>query len=178
MITYRQFVDEYLALGGSGTVGAGTDAYLAVHPKCTRKVACQKASKLLSHPTIRKYINEAVLARQERTQITADKILQELLLIARSDISKAFNKDGSLKPIHEIPEEVRRAISGVETLDVMVPGGKGAKNRVSKLKFWDKVAALGLLGKNLRLFVDQVELKGTIKTVRINSNVDVGGGNE
>lgn len=128
---------------------------------------------MLSTPTVRRLLNEAKIAQQERTQITADKILQELLLIARSDISKAFNKDGSLKPVHEIPEEVRRAISGVEVLENYV-GGKGGKIRTHKVKFWDKVAALGLLGKNLRLFVDQVELKGTIKTVRVKSNVDTG----
>ena len=170
--TRQRFVDEYLARGC--VMGAGTEAYMAVHPKCSKVTAGQKSCKMLSDPIVRKLLNEAKLAQQERTQITADKILQELLLIARSDISGAFRKDGSLKPIHEIPEEVRRAISGVETLDTIIPGGKGAKNRVSKLKFWDKVAALGLLGKNLRLFVDQVELKGTIKTVRVNSNVDTG----
>lgn len=169
----RQFVDEYLAHGGAGAMGSGTDAYMATHPKCAKKTAQQKACEWLSKPIIRKYLEEAKLAQQERTQITADKILQELLLIARSDVSKAFNKDGSLKSIHDIPEDVRRAISGVETLETFI-GSKGGKVRTSKVKFWDKVAALGLLGKNLRLFVDQVELKGTIKTVRVNSNVDTG----
>jgi phage terminase small subunit len=172
----RQFVDEYLARGGAGAMGAGTEAYMATHPKCSKKVAAQKSCEWLSKPIIRKYLNEAMLERQERTQITADKILQELLLIARSDISGAFNKDGSLKPIHDIPEEVRRAISGVETLDLLVGTKKVGKTH--KLKFWDKVAALGLLGKNLKLFTDQVNISGTIKTVRISSNVDVGGGDE
>jgi hypothetical protein len=40
------------------------------------------------------------------------------------------------------------------------------------------VAALGLLGKNLRLFVDKVEMSGTIKTIQIRSNVNVGGDGE
>jgi hypothetical protein len=39
---------------------------------------------------------------------------------------------------------------------------------------WDKVAALGLLGKNLKLFTDQLNVTGTIKTVRVKSNVDTG----
>jgi phage terminase small subunit len=115
------------------------------------------------------------MEQRERTQISADKILQELLLIARSDISLAFRKDGTLKPIHEIPEEVRRAISGVETLETLV-GKKLCKT--NKVKFWDKVAALGLLGKNLKLFTDQVNVTGTIKTIRVKSNVDVGGDGE
>ncbi len=169
----QRFVEEYLARGG--VMGAGTEAYMVTHPKSSKRNVSIQSCKMLAKPTIRKLLNEAKIAQQERTQITADKILQELLLIARSDVSKAFNKDGTLKPIHDIPEEVRRAISGVETLEVMV-GGKGIKHKTSKLKFWDKVAALGLLGKNLRLFVDQVNISGTIKTVRVKSNVDTGSG--
>lgn len=164
------FAQEYLANGRNGT-----DAWLKISPNTPRKTAQEKACRLLADPIVRKILDEKIKEQQERTQITADKILQELLLIARSDISAAFNPDGSLKPIHEIPEEVRRAISGVETLETLV--GKKLC-RTNKVKFWDKVAALGLLGKNLKLFTDQLNVTGTIKTVRVKSNVDTGSDDE
>lgn len=167
-VRLQRFVDEYLVDRN------GTAAYMRIRPKCKKVTAGKEACLLLSDPYVRKMIKEAEDAQRERTQITSDKVLQELLLIARADISKAFNKDGSMKPIHDIPEDVRRAISGVETLETSL--GKGTKCRTSKLKFWDKVAALGLLGKNLKLFSDKLELSGTIKTVRISTNVDVGDG--
>jgi len=161
------FAQEYLANGRDATA-----AYVKTYPKChTRNLANRKACTLLSDPIVRKIINEKLEEQRERTQITADKILQELLLIARSDISLAYNEDGTLKPIHEIPEEVRRAISGIETLEVLMGKKRGVTN---KIKMWDKVAALGLLGKNLKLFTDQLNVTGTIKTIRVHSNVDTG----
>jgi phage terminase small subunit len=153
----------------------GSKAYQAFHPRANSKTAREKSAHLLADPIVLKIIDEKLMEQRERTQISADKILQELLLIARSDISLAFRKDGTLKPIHEIPEEVRRAISGVETLETLV--GKKLC-RTNKVKFWDKVAALGLLGKNLKLFTDQVNVTGTIKTIRVKSNVDTGGDGE
>ena len=62
-------------------------------------------------------------------------------------------------PIHEIPEEIRRAISGLETFEEFEGFGKDREKigDTKKLKFWDKPRALELLGKHLGLFVDKVD---------------------
>ena len=82
-------------------------------------------------------------------------MLRELLRLAMTDIGQALNADGTLKPIHEIPEDVRRAISGfeVEELD----GDEGPTGRVRKVKFWDKKGSLDSLMRHLGLFKDKVE---------------------
>ena len=51
-------------------------------------------------------------------------VLGELLRLARVDIAGAFDKNGKLKPIHEIPEDVRRAICGVEVDELFEGTGR------------------------------------------------------
>jgi len=149
--TWTIFVREYMVDRN------GTAAYMRTRPKTDKRNATKRACELLSDKRVRKMIAEEEQKQIERTQITSDKILQELMLIARADLSLAFNDDGTLKAIHDIPLEIRRAISGIETIESMT-GHKTLKT--SKVKFWDKVAALGLLGKHLRLFQDKIELGG------------------
>lgn len=86
-----------------------------------------------------------------RAEWMVRRLLGELKRIALVDVGQAYEADGRLKPIHEIPEEVRRCIAAVETLE----GKDGVV--LKKVRFVDKLKANELIGKHLRMFVEQHE---------------------
>jgi phage terminase small subunit len=98
----------------------------------------------------------AKLAR--KFEVSAEFVLGELLTIAKLDLGDAYDASGNLKPVHEIPDHVRRAMAGLETDEIWA--GKG-EDRVlvgitKKVKFLDKIRALEALGRHLKLFTDKV----------------------
>lgn len=82
---------------------------------------------------------------QERSK---EAILGELALIGFSDPARAFDERGNLLPLNRMPPEVRRAVRKVR--------GDGS------VEFHSKTDALGLLGKNQKLFTDSIELNGSL----------------
>jgi len=119
----------------------------------SKRTADRIGPELLGKTWVKARITVLAGKQAERLELKADDVLRELLLIAKVDIAKAYDKRGKLLPIHKIPEDVRRAIAGV---DVGLVG-------TTKLKFWDKPRSLELLGKHLKLFVE---------TVNVNVNVN------
>lgn len=109
-------------------------------------------------------IAEAVSARRatqlKRVEIDADFVLRELFKLANVDLATAYDESGKLRPIHEIPEDVRKAISAVEVEELYE--GQGDERRwigyTSKVKFWDKTRSLEMLGRHLALFKDKLEI--------------------
>ena len=142
----RQFAREYLK-----DLNATQAAIRAGYSK---KTAGQSGERLLKHVEIAPIIQKNMDKRVERTEITSDRVLKELFRLATVDIAEAFNEDGTLKPIHEIPEDVRRAISGV---DVDTLSGELVRH---KIRFWSKDSALEKLGKHLKLFTEKIEHSG------------------
>lgn len=142
------FVREYMAdlNATNAAIRAGYSA----------KAATQVASRLLTKAKVSNCIAEAVRRRAERVELRADDILRELLRLARADIGQAFGEDGKLKPIREMPEDVRRAISGLEAEELWEGHGEDRAHvgTLRKVRFWDKTKALDMLGKHLRLFDD------------------------
>jgi phage terminase small subunit len=144
-LTPRQsrFVAEYLT-----DLNAKAAAIRAGYRESGAQVA---GSRLLSNVKVSQAIAEALERRATRVEVKADDILRELLRLATTDIGKAFDVNGNLLPLHQIPEETRRAIAGVEATS------KDDGSTVTKVKFWDKTKGLELLGKHLKLFTDKVE---------------------
>jgi phage terminase small subunit len=121
-----------------------------------------QGARLLTKVDIAAEVERLGAEREKRTEITADVVLRELLAIARVDIAEAFTDAGTLRPIHEMPEAVRRAIAGIDVYEEYTGRGEERENigQTKKVRFSDKIRALELLGKHLRLFVDSVELTG------------------
>ena len=140
------FVSEYL-IDLNATKAAIRAGYSAT-------TAYSIGSENLTKPEIQQAIQEAQLDRQKRTEITQDRVLKELALIAFIDIKDAFDEDGSLLPISKMPEDIRRAIGGMDYTTIGDVGG------TSKIKLIDKKSALELLGKHMKLFTDRTEISG------------------
>lgn len=139
----------------------------AIRTGYSAKTANRIASKLLSKVDIQKKLTELRGKIAEETQITPAVILGELLRLAKADISQAFDDKGNLKPIHEIPEDVRRAISSVEIFEEFSGSGKTREyiGQTKKLKFWDKTKSLELLGKHLAIFTEKVDHRSSDGTM-------------
>ena len=59
----------------------------------------------------------------EKQTATITRVLEEFGRIAFLDIGEAFDEQGNLLPIRQMPEGVRRAISGIEYEDIF--SGRG-----------------------------------------------------
>lgn len=123
-----------------------------------------KAYDLLTKTDIQRRVQELHVERVNAIRLDEATVLRELLRIATCDLGQAFNPEGGLKPIHEIPEDVRRAMSGIEVEEIWEGRGedKYQAGVIKKVKFWDKPKAIELLGKKLQLWVDRLEVNHLI----------------
>lgn len=118
--------------------------------------------QLLQHPLVQKRIDELKEHALKEIGCSRERVLLELTRIATVDLSLAFDEMGQMKPLKEIPEDVRRAIAGIEVNEIF--DGQGDQKSViglaKKIKFWDKPKSLELLGKHMKLFADRLEVSG------------------
>lgn len=148
-----RFVEEYL-IDLNGTQAAIRAGY-------SPKTAEQAASRLLSHVKVAEELKLAMDKRSARTEITADRVLRELGKIGFSDIRKLFTPGGSLLPVSDMDEDVAACLSSIEITTRKVRGGSDDEvEDVSKVRLWDKRAALVDIGKHLGMFTEKVELAG------------------
>jgi hypothetical protein len=85
------------------------------------------------------------------------RVLAEVIRIALADPLGVFDDVGALRPIRDIPADLRRAISSIEVDELWEwQGGEGDRKRVlvgytRKIKFWSKEKTLELLMKHHEL---------------------------
>lgn len=94
--------------------------------------------------------------------ITVVRVLAELWRIASADPAGIYREDGTVLPVPEMPEDIRRAISGIEVNELW--GTDAAGNRIQigvtkKVKFWSKEKTLELLMKNMAMLVERHKLE-------------------
>lgn len=147
----RIFADEYLI-----DLNA-TRAYRVAYPSVKKdETAAQAGSRMLRNVKVSDYIEKRMQERQERTEITQDRVLEELAAIAfakATDYAEVKNGAVLIRDTAELSEEQVRAIAGIKE------GKFGIE-----LKLNDKEKALELLGRHLGMFRDKVELSGSLET--------------
>lgn len=121
----KRFCDEYLI-----DLNA-TRAYKVAYSRCKKdETANVNGSKLLRNTKVQEYISKKQQEIQERTEITQDKVIQELANIAFLNLKNIYNENGSLKNIKDIDEQTIRAISSVKVLQkARIYKDKHAKTR-------------------------------------------------
>ncbi len=126
----------------------------AIRAGYSKKTAAIIGFENLRKPNIQARLSELNKKRQEETGITARKVLIEAGRIAFADVGLAFDDDGCVLPIKEIPDEVRKAISGFEAMEVYEGTGKDRKfvGYIKKVKFWSKDKQIEHLFRHLDLF--------------------------
>lgn len=153
------FVQEYL-VDLNATQAAIRAGYSA-------KTAGQIGDENLKKPQIKAAIDAAMAERVERTQITQDRVLQELARIAFFDIRKLYNPDGSLKKPTQLDDDAAAVLSGVDVVEMqggMAIDEGGTPIHVpmftKKAKVFDKATALTLAMRHLGMLKDKTEVTG------------------
>lgn len=126
-------------------------------------VAVSTALNWLKQDDVRVAVEALQVKALDSAVMSADEVLRELTNLARADIAQLFNEDGTLRRLSDMTPEARRSISGLE-VDITEYGEDEVglpqvRTRTAKLKRYDKLRALELLGKRYKLFTDKLELE-------------------
>lgn len=141
------FADEYLI-----DLNA-TRAYKVAYPSIKKdEIAAVNGSKLLRNTKVADYIQKRMQDRQKRTEITQDRVLEELAAIAfarATDFAEIKGGCVIIKDTSGLSEQQIKAIAGIKE------GKFGIE-----LKLNDKEKAPELLGRHLGMFKDRLEVSG------------------
>lgn len=140
------FADEYLI-----DLNA-TRAYRKAYPNVKKEeTAAAAAARMLRNVKVQKYIADRMQERQKRTEITQDRVVQELAAIAFlkvTDYAEVINGCVKIKNTGDLNDDQIRAIAGIKE------GANGIE-----IKFNDKEKALELLGRHLGMWNDKLDIK-------------------
>ena len=116
----------------------------------------------LTKPHIAAAIQEAMDTRAERTEITADRVLEEVAKLAFSSIGDYYRISDEGEPIIDLSDLTRDQMAALTELQVEdYREGRGDNSRDVRrirIKLADKKASLELLGKHLKLFTDKIDV--------------------
>lgn len=166
----KRFCDEYLI-----DLNA-TRAYKVAYSNCKKDDSARKAgSRLLTNVDIKNYISEKMKEREQRTEITQDRVIKELAKIAFLDIRKLYTDNGQLKNVADLDSDTAGAISSLETLEEYDGYGDDREKigDTQKVKLLDKTKALELLGRHLGIFNDKLDLNVKEKEEKKNAISDI-----
>jgi phage terminase small subunit len=108
-----------------------------------------------------KLYDKAVGAQNEWTIL---RVLKELQRISLQDIRDIYKEDGTLKPIEEWSDDAAACVSSIEVSEIW--DGQGADREqigvLKKVKTYDKMKGLQMIGKSLQMFIDRVDHSGTV----------------
>ena len=157
----KHFVQEYLK-----DLNA-TQA--AIRAGYSENSAMEQGYQLLQKTSVQSSIQKAFDKRSERTQITVDKVLRELALVGFANAADYFSwgKTITIQESCDLTREqcaVVAEVSETETKD----GG------TIRVKLYDKLKALEMIGRHLVMFKDTVNHTGdlnlNVKFTDFNSN--------
>lgn len=154
----ERFVAEYLANGLNATNAAVAAGY-------AEKSARVEGSRLLTNANVAAAIanrtQKAVARLEAKTDYSIDRTLEYVARMAFYDPADVFEADGSLKKIHEIPEQARAVIAGLEVTEIFDGDGeqKHALGLRDKVKLADRRGALDMLMRYHSLYKDKVEVE-------------------
>lgn len=94
----------------------------------------------------------------QKIEITAERVLQEIAMTAFLDPRRAFKGNENID-IDQLPEDVARAVESIQVR--YLENG----DIVHNIQFNPKMKGLELLGKNLKLFTDKIEIADRPKVI-------------
>lgn len=127
-----------------------TDA--AIKAGYSKKTANRIGTENLSKPVIREYLESQMKKREEKLDITADKVINEIAKLAFANTTDILEITDHGVVIKDLTKLDTSCISSAEE----VFDKEGMRLGV-KIKLHDKTKNLELLGRHLGLFKDKIE---------------------
>ncbi|MFX3633730.1 MAG: terminase small subunit [Candidatus Pristimantibacillus sp.] len=161
----KRFGDEYL-IDLNATQAAIRAGY-------SPKTAGSISTDLLKDPVLQLYIQNRMSQREYRTEITQDRVLQELAKIGFADI-KEFLSFRTEKAVVAYKEG--DPVFGYQDVIELRPSDQIDGTMISEVKhtreglafkLHDKVAALDKIGRHLGMFNDKLKIEGEIKVKKL-----------
>ena len=153
------FVNEYLV-----DLNAAQAYIRAGFAPTTPESAAAGASRLLATDSVRLCVERGKAQRLARVQVTQDQVLQEMSLLANSDLTHyVIDDEGQVRLAAGAPDGAMRAIQKIKRkVKVYLPKGDepGHKEYDVEIWLWDKPSPLKLMGRHVGLFPDRVEHSG------------------
>lgn len=157
-------VAEYFAEPGSFTkfcdflANGGTSVQFAIDNGFTHRQVWEYATA----DKARKLAVEA--AQKARDEYYIEALIREVKELATFDIRDAYDEVGSLLPVEQMPTHISHAIAAIDTTEIY-EGSRENRYLVGytkRVKFYDKLKAIELLGKQLAMFVSRIDIKESI----------------
>jgi len=124
----------------------------AIRAGYSKKTAFIIGHENLKKPNIEKYLTEIRTKLQERTNITLDKVVNELSKIALFDIRGIYDNEGGIIHPHNLSDDVAAVVSGFKSRREITRGNSDEDNSIAfidEYKTYDKTKALDMLMKHL-----------------------------
>lgn len=141
-----RFVEEFIVSGNA----AGAMKLLG----CKASSARQGGYKMLHVPRVAAEVNRRKAERAEKLGIDAEFMLKRLEAEAMAKISEIFNKNGTLKPIHDWPDIFQMGlVAGVNVEELYEGRGKDRVliGYLKKVRFSDRFPRLKALGDHINV---------------------------
>lgn len=151
-----KFIASYLQHGNATRA--------AIEAGYSERSAHAQGCSLLKRPEVVEKIRAAKQATLNAAMLTDEMVITELKHSAFLDPVSMFNKDGSLLPLSQMPESTRRAIAGIEVVELFE--GRGENRRqigfLKKIKLVSKEGMLTLAARHLGMLHDNLTVDGSI----------------
>jgi len=120
----------------------------AIRAGYSPKTAASQGQRLLKPPAVTRLLAEAHSRLFDKVEVSVERVRGEFLAIADADIGQFFDRRGRLRPINQVPEEARRALSELEFEERYDRTKRKHIRARWELKLLSKGAALDALAKH------------------------------
>jgi phage terminase small subunit len=115
----------------------------AIRAGYSRKTAETQGPRLYRKVQVRDAVDRELAKIRDKSLLTAELVREKVYALLMFDPRKAFNSDGTTKPVNEMPDDVIAALAGFEVDDTA--------GEVKKIRFTDRIRAAELASKILGL---------------------------
>lgn len=121
----------------------------AIRAGYSKHTANEQASRLLAKAHIRAAVDAELSKMSEKTGLSVELVFASLRRELSFDPAELYDEFGNFKPIHEMPEDARKCLVGMETAQV---GSPEAPVMVQKVRWVNPAQAREQAMKHLGLF--------------------------
>jgi phage terminase small subunit len=123
----------------------------------------QAAAQLMKNPAVKQAVADAIRGAHEQLEVTSERVLREVSLIAFSDLADFVDENNQPRPLHDLPPDKRRAVLKVKVKRRTVSTDKGDITTIdSEIVLHPKMEALALLAKHLLLLQPDAQVNQII----------------